>query len=113
MVAPLPGREGDVDDERLSWWTGPGSLTNVVPGSVGRETCHTWVPLSFGAGERKNLQPMAFWLGWSGQDLLWHVIAGPAWDDALLWFVLVQQVDRLLSSSHASMSERMHDQNNR
>ena len=63
MVAPLPGREGDVDDERLSWWIGPGSLTNVVPGSIGCETCHSWVPLSCGAGERKNLHPMAFWLG--------------------------------------------------
>ncbi len=65
---------------------------------TGRRTRRTMAPLYvrglLGSGGRKSIQPMAERLGLSGHDQLHHFISSPAWDDAPLWRVLAEQVDR-------------------
>jgi SRSO17 transposase len=65
---------------------------------AGRRTRRTMAPLYvrglLGSGGRKSIQPMAERLGLSGHDRLHHFISSPAWDDAPLWRVLADQVDR-------------------
>jgi SRSO17 transposase len=54
-----------------------------------------------GSGGRKSIQPMAERLGLASHDPLHHFITSPAWDDAPLWRVLAEQVDRELGGEDA------------
>jgi SRSO17 transposase len=54
-----------------------------------------------GNGGRKSIQPMAERLGLSGHDQLHHFISSPAWDDAPLWRLLAEQVDRQVGGEGA------------
>ena len=75
--------------------------------ALGHKKRRTWAPLYLrglmGPGERKSLQPMAARLGLSGHDQLQHFIASPAWDDAPLWRVLAEQVDRQVGGEGAGV----------
>src|SRR4051794_19694059 len=66
--------------------------------ATGRSTRRKMAPLYvrglLGSGGRKSIQPMAERLGLSSHDQLHHFISSPAWDDAPLWRVLAEQVDR-------------------
>ena len=66
--------------------------------ATGRRTRRKMAPLYvrglLGSGGRKSVQPMAERLGLSSHDPLHHFISSPAWDDAPLWRVLAEQVDR-------------------
>ena len=72
---------------------------------TGRRTRRTMAPLYvrglLGSGGRKSVQPMAARLGLSGHDRLHHFISSPAWDDAPLWRVLAEQVDRQVGGEGA------------
>jgi SRSO17 transposase len=54
-----------------------------------------------GSGGRKSVQPMAERLGLSSHDPLHQFISSPAWDDAPLWRVLAEQVDRQVGGEDA------------
>jgi SRSO17 transposase len=54
-----------------------------------------------GSGGRKSVQPMAERLGLSSHDQLHHFISSPAWDDAPLWRVLAEEVDRQVGGEGA------------
>src|SRR5947209_608453 len=54
-----------------------------------------------GSGGCKSLQPMAERLGLSSHDPLHHFISSPAWDDAPLWRVLADQVERQIGGEGA------------
>ena len=73
--------------------------------ATGRRTRRKMAPLYvrglLGAGGRKSIQPMAERLGLSGHDQLHHFISSPAWDDAPLWRVLAEQVDRQVGGEGA------------
>jgi len=66
--------------------------------ATGRSTRRKMAPLYvrglLGSGGRKSIQPMAERLGLSSHDQLHHFISSPAWDDAPLWRVLAEQVNR-------------------
>src|SRR5690349_2037832 len=66
--------------------------------ATGRSTRRKMAPLyvrgRLGSGGRKSIQPMAERLGLSSHDPLHHFISSPAWDDAPLWRVLAEQVNR-------------------
>src|SRR5690242_4728255 len=66
--------------------------------ATGRSTRRKMAPLYvrglLGSGGRKSIQPMAERLGLSSHDPLHHFISSPAWDDAPLWRVLAEQVNR-------------------
>ena len=66
--------------------------------ATGRSTRRKMAPLYvrglLGSGGRKSIQPMAARLGLSSHDPLHHFISSPAWDDAPLWRVLAEQVNR-------------------
>jgi SRSO17 transposase len=93
-MADVLGAPGDLDA-----WLAP------FLDALGHKRRRTWAPLYLrgllGPGERKSLQPMAARLGLSGHDQLQHFIASPAWDDAPLWRVLAETVDRLLGGPDA------------
>jgi SRSO17 transposase len=73
--------------------------------ATGRRTRRKMAPLYvrglLGLGGRKSIQPMAARLGLSGHDQLHHFISSPAWDDAPLWRVLAEQVDRQVGGAGA------------
>jgi SRSO17 transposase len=54
-----------------------------------------------GPDGRKSIQPMAERLGLPGHDQLHHFISSPAWDDAPLWRVLAEQVERQVGGEGA------------
>ena len=66
--------------------------------ATGRSTRRKMAPLYvrglLGSGGRKSIQPMAERLGLSSHEQLHHFISSPAWDDAPLWRVLAEQVNR-------------------
>src|SRR5690349_25125154 len=66
--------------------------------ATGRSTRRKMAPLYvrglLGSGGRKSIQPMAERLGLSSHDQLHHFISSPAWDDAPLWRVPAEQVNR-------------------
>src|SRR3954449_7559965 len=72
---------------------------------TGRSTRRKMAPLDvrglLGSGGRKSIQPMAERLGLSGHDQLHHFISSRAWDDAPLWRVLAEQVDRQIGGAGA------------
>src|SRR3982750_1658310 len=71
----------------------------------GRKTRRAMAPMCAaglrGSGERKSIQPMAERLGLPGHDQLHHFISSSAWDDAPLWRVLAEQVDRTVGGADA------------
>ena len=73
--------------------------------ATGRRTRRKMAPLYvrglLGSGGRKSVQPMAERLGLSGHDRLHHFISSPAWDDAPLWRVLAERVDRQVGGEGA------------
>src|SRR3954462_1910743 len=73
--------------------------------ATGRSTRRKMAPLYvrglLGSGGRKSIQPMAERLGLSGHDPLHHFISSPAWDDAPLWRVLAEQVERQVGGEGA------------
>src|SRR3954465_8087068 len=73
--------------------------------ATGRKTRRKMAPLYvrglLGGGERKSIQPMAERLGLPGHDQLHHFISSPAWDDAPLWRVLAEEVDRQVGGEGA------------
>src|ERR1700759_2827916 len=54
-----------------------------------------------GSGGRQSGQPMAERLGLSSHDPLHHFISSVAWDDAPLWHVLAEEVDRQVGGEGA------------
>src|SRR5690348_12863271 len=66
--------------------------------ATGRSTRRKMAPLYvrglLGSGGRKSIQPMAERLGLSSHEQVHHFISSPAWDDAPLWRVLAEQVNR-------------------
>src|SRR3954454_8111151 len=54
-----------------------------------------------GSGGRKSVQPMAERLGLPGHDQLHHFISSVTWDDAPLWRVLAEQVERQVGGAGA------------
>ena len=73
--------------------------------ATGRSTRRKMAPLYvrglLGSGGRKSVQPMAERLGLSSHDQLHHFISSEAWDDAPLWRVLAEQVDRQVGGEGA------------
>jgi SRSO17 transposase len=73
--------------------------------ATGRRTRRKMAPLYvrglLGSGGRKSIQPRAERLGLSGHDQLHHFISSPAWDDAPLWRVLAEQVERQVGGEGA------------
>src|SRR3954462_8685755 len=72
---------------------------------LGHRKRRSWAPAYLrgllGPGERKSLQPMAAGLGLKGHDQLQHFVASPAWDDAPLRRLLVEQADALVGGPDA------------
>src|SRR3954452_18679085 len=72
---------------------------------LGHRKRRSWAPAYLrgllGPGERKSLQPMAAGLGLKGHDQLQHFVASPAWDDAPLRRLLVEQADALVGGPEA------------
>src|ERR1700748_3733695 len=75
--------------------------------ATGRSTRRKMAPLYvrglLGSGGRKSVQPMAERLGLASHDPLHHFISSPAWDDAPLWRVLAEQVDRQVGGEGAAL----------
>ena len=72
---------------------------------LGHRKRRVWAPAYLrgllGPGERKSLQPLAAGLGLKGHDQLQHFVASPAWDDAPLRRLLVEQADALVGGPDA------------
>src|SRR3569623_1975938 len=73
--------------------------------ATGRSTRRKMAPLYvrglLGSGGRKSVQPMAERLGLSSHAPLHHFISSEAWDDAPLWRVQAEQVDRQVGGAGA------------
>src|SRR5690242_15521464 len=87
-TVPLP-RDIDADLDR---WLEP--FLDATGRSTRRKMAPLYVRGLLGSGGRKSIQPMAERLGLSSHDQLHHFISSPAWDDAPLWRVLAEQVNR-------------------
>src|SRR5690242_7971953 len=94
-TVPLP-RDIDADLDR---WLEP--FLDATGRSTRRKMAPLYVRGLLGSGGRKSIQPMAERLGLSGHDRLHHFISSPAWDDAPLWRVLAEQVDRQVGGEGA------------
>jgi SRSO17 transposase len=88
----------DIDAD-LDHWLAP--FLDVTGRSTRRKMAPLYVRGLLGSGGRKSIQPMAEWLGLSGHDQLHHFISSLAWDDAPLWRVLAERVDRQLGGEAA------------
>ena len=88
----------DVDAD-LDHWLDP--FLDATGRSTRRKMAPLYVRGLLGSGGRKSVQPMAERLGLSGHDQLHHFISSPAWDDAPLWRVLAEQVDRQVGGAGA------------
>src|SRR3954453_15411011 len=91
---------GDADwRAELDGWLAP------FLAGLGHRKRRSWAPAYLrgllGPGERKSLQPMAAGLGLKGHDQLQHFVASPAWDDAPLRRLLVEQADALVGGPDA------------
>ena len=89
-------REIDAD---LDHWLEP--FLDVTGRSTRRKMAPLYVRGLLGSGGRKSVQPMAERLGLASHDPLHHFISSPAWDDAPLWRVLAEQVDRQVGGEGA------------
>jgi len=88
----------DIDAD-LDHWLEP--FLEVTGRSTRRKMAPLYVRGLLGSGGRKSVQPMAERLGLSGHDQLHHFVSSPAWDDAPLWRVLAEQVDRQVGGEGA------------
>lgn len=88
-------------DRDLDHWLEP--FLDVTGRSTRRRMAPLYVRGLLGAGGRKSIQPMAERLGLPGHDQLHHFISSPAWDDAPLWEVLAEQVDRQVGGENAML----------
>jgi SRSO17 transposase len=88
----------DIDAD-LDHWLAP--FLAVTGRSTRRKMAPLYVRGLLGSGGRKSVQPMAERLGLSSHDQLHHFISSPAWDDAPLWRVLAEQVDREVGGEDA------------
>jgi SRSO17 transposase len=88
----------DIDAD-LDHWLEP--FLDVTGRSTRRKMAPLYLRGLLGSGGRKSVQPMAERLGLSGHDQLHHFISSPAWDDAPLWRVLAEQVERQVGGKDA------------
>src|SRR3954463_10920933 len=88
----------DIDAD-LDHWLDP--FLDATGRSTRRKMAPLYVRGLLGSGGRKSVQPMAERLGLSSHDPLHHVISSRAWDDAPLWRVLAEQVDRQVGGAGA------------
>jgi SRSO17 transposase len=88
----------DIDAD-LDHWLEP--FLDVTGRSTRRKMAPLYVRGLLGSGGRKSVQPMAERLGLSSHDQLHHFISSRAWDDAPLWRVLAEQVDRQIGGEDA------------
>ena len=97
-IGTAPTLPRDIDRD-LDNWLEP--FLDVTGRSTRRRMAPLYVRGLLGAGGRKSIQPMAERLGLPGHDQLHHFISSPAWDDAPLWEVLAEQVDRQVGGENA------------
>jgi SRSO17 transposase len=88
----------DIDAD-LDHWLEP--FLDTTGRSTRRKMAPLYVRGLLGSGGRKSVQPMAERLGLSSHDPLHHFISSPAWDDAPLWRVLAEEVDRQVGGEDA------------
>src|SRR5689334_8960562 len=88
----------DIDAD-LDHWLEP--FLDATGRSTRRKMAPLYVRGLLGSGGRKSVQPMAERLGLSSHDQLHHFISSPAWDDAPLWRVLAEEVDRQVGGEDA------------
>jgi len=88
----------DIDAD-LDHWLEP--FLDATGRSTRRKMAPLYVRGLLGSGGRKSIQPMAERLGLSSHDPLHHFISSPAWDDAPLWRVLAEEVDRQVGGEDA------------
>jgi len=88
----------DIDAD-LDHWLEP--FLDATGRSTRRKMAPLYVRGLLGSGGRQSIQPMAERLGLSGHDQLHHFISSPAWDDAALWRVLAEQIDRQVGGEGA------------
>src|SRR6201996_4311714 len=88
----------DIDAD-LDHWLEP--FLDVTGRSTRRKMAPLYVRGLLGSGGRKSVQPMGERLGLASHDPLHHFISSEAWDDAPLWRVLAEQVDRQVGGEGA------------
>src|SRR3954466_11929648 len=88
----------DIDAD-LDHWLDP--FLDATGRSTRRKMAPLYVRGLLGSGGRKSVQPMAERLGLSRHDPLHHFISRRAWDDAPLWRVLAEAVDRQVGGAGA------------
>ena len=88
----------DIDAD-LDRWLEP--FLDVTGRSTRRKMAPLYVRGLLGSGGRKSVQPMAERLGLSSHDPLHHFISSAAWDDAPLWRVLAEEVERQVGGAGA------------
>ena len=88
----------DIDAD-LDHWLEP--FLDATGRSTRRKMAPLYVRGLLGSGGRKSVQPMAERLGLSSHDPLHHFISSRAWDDAPLWRVLAEAVDRQVGGAGA------------
>src|SRR4051812_26933705 len=88
----------DIDAD-LDQWLEP--FLDATGRSTRRKMAPLYVRGLLGSGGRKSIQPMAERLGLSSHDPLHHFVSSPAWDDAPLWRVLAEQVNRQVGGAGA------------
>ncbi|MFL5285666.1 MAG: transposase, partial [Rhodopila sp.] len=88
----------DIDAD-LDRWLDP--FLDATGRSTRRKMAPLYVRGLLGSGGRKSVQPMAERLGLPGHDQLHHFISSPAWDDAPLWRVLAEEVERQVGGEGA------------
>ena len=88
----------DIDAD-LDHWLDP--FLDATGRSTRRKMAPLYVRGLLGSGGRKSVQPMAERLGLSSHDPLHHFISSPAWEDAPLWRVLAEEVDRQVGGAGA------------
>jgi SRSO17 transposase len=88
----------DIDAD-LDHWLEP--FLDVTGRSTRRRMAPLYVRGLLGSGGRKSVQPMAERLGLPSHAQLHHFISSRAWDDAPLWRVLAEQVDRQVGGEDA------------
>ena len=88
----------DIDAD-LDHWLAP--FLDATGRSTRRKMAPLYVRGLLGSGGRKSVQPMAERLGLASHDQLHHFITSRAWDDAPLWRVLAEEVDRQIGGEDA------------
>src|SRR2546426_500121 len=98
----FPGSVTSTDtEERNAFILRFGTATKDAVPTTRRKMAPLYLRGLLGSGGRKSVQPMAERLGLSSHDPLHHFISSRAWDDAPLWRVLADQVDRQVGGEGA------------